>query len=345
MTIIGERHSRLTKKMNEDLAFPQMRLYEEMPAGVSFPYTMMGNPPNFRSKEINTDKYGCRASDFRGEVVNLENIANFTQANILLGGSTVFGVGSSSDAKTISSLLSDLTGQPWLNLGVRAAVSFQEYIHFVQHFKKIKKLGKVVFFSGLNDIYRNLADNFNTPYDKRFQHQNELYSTNSAKRIAYAYAMSLITTKDVNEFLHGYEDGDDPETLSTEEMGKKNLERIFDRNFHLYSALAEYSEFELAYFIQPFFPLTGKKGEKREIDAIRRNERRQAETNWPSTKARIINEYEIIRSSILRLAGRYRFPIYDTNDLFNSDDALFVDNVHLSDAGNALAAEIIYEKF
>lgn len=343
MRRIGERNLRLTNATYNNSPFPQMRLYEEMPAGVSFPYSMMGNPPNFRSKEINTDIFGYRASKFRGQFVNLENAADFTQVNILLGGSTVFGVGSSSDATTIPSLLSDLTGEPWLNFGVRAAVSFQEYIHFIQHFKKVKKLGRVVFFSGMNDIYRNLADNVATTYDKRFQIQNELYAKNSARRIAYAYAMSLIMRKEVNEYLTGYEEGGDFTDLSAEEMGVKNLEEIFDRNFHLYSALAEYSGFGLAYFIQPLFPLTGKNGEEREIASILRNEQAQAKTNWASTKARIINEYQSIRASMFDLAGRYRLPLYDTNSHFNTPEALFVDNVHLSDAGSARAAEVIYE--
>ena len=57
-----------------------------------------------------------------------------------------------------------------------------------------------------------------------------------------------------------------------------------------------------------------------------------------------LKEYERIRASMFDLAGRYRLPIYDTNDLFNLDEALFVDNVHLSDRGSARAAEVINDK-
>ena len=78
------------------------------------------------------------------------------------------------------------------------------------------------------------------------------------------------------------------------------LKNIFDRNFHLYSALSSYTEFELKYFIQPFFPLTGKVATKQELDAIRINEKRQANTNWLETKARIVNEYDDISASLDR---------------------------------------------
>lgn len=344
MIKVGERILRLIKNLDSDSVFPQMSLYEKMPAGVAYPYSMMGNSADFRSVEINTDNYGFRFSNFQGETVSLENIERFDRLNILIGGSTVFGVGSSSDATTISSLLAELTSEPWLNLGVRAAVSFQEYLHLVQHFKKAKSIGKVVVFSGINDIYRNLMDDTVTFYDKRFQYQNDLYAKNSAKRIAYAYVMSLITNKNVNYFLHGYQDGRAGESFALDKLGASNLKRIFDRNFHLYSALASYSGFELKYFIQPFFPLTGKVGTKREIDAIRVNEKRQANTNWLETKARIVDEYDDICASLFELAGRYHLPIYDTNGSFNSEEAFFVDNVHLSDAGNRRAAEVINAK-
>lgn len=345
MTIkAGERILPLTKNLDFGSAFPQMSLYEKMPSGVAYPYSMMGNPANFRSDEINTDNYGFRFSHFQGETVSLENLERFDRVNILIGGSTVFGVGSSSDATTISSLLADLTREPWLNMGVRAAVSFQEYLHLVQHFKKAKSVGKVVVFSGINDIYRNLMDDTITLYDKRFQYQNDLYAKNSAKRIAYAYLMSLITNKNVNNFLHGYQNGSGSKSVAIDKIGAYDLRRIFDRNFHLYSALASYTGFELKYFIQPFFPLTGKVGTKQETEAIRVNEMRQANTNWLETKARIVDEYDDVCASLFELAGRYHLPIYDSNDSFKSEETFFVDNVHLGDAGNRRAAEVINAK-
>jgi len=340
----GKRNSNLIKEKDIALASSQMRPYDLMPAGLFSPYAMISNPVNFSSSEVNTDKFGFRLSEFKGTTVSLDNIKDFEQVNILIGGSTVFGVGSSGDGATISSLLGQLTGEPWLNLGVRAAVSFQEYIHFIQHFKKINKIGRVVFFSGINDIYRNFLDSHDVGYDKRFQHQNDLYSINSAKRIAYSYGLSLITGRPINSFLNGYQKADEDEVGLTESLGIMNLKSIFDRNFHLYSAIASYSRFNMAYFIQPFFPLTGKLGTAEEKAAIDRNERKQVNTNWLETKARIIDQYPESKSMMFDLAKRYGIPIYDTNSAYDSKESLFVDNVHLTDAGNKIAAELINGK-
>lgn len=340
----GKRSLHLIKTRDPTLEFAQMRAYSSMPTGIFSPYAMVSNPTNFSSAEINTDKFGFRLSQFKGTTISLNNIEDFERVNVLIGGSTVFGVGSSGDETTISSYLGQLTGEPWLNLGVRAAVSFQEYIHFIQHFKKIKKIGKVVFFSGINDIYRNYLDSHDASYDKRFQRQNDLYSINSAKRIAYAYGLSLITGRTVDSFLNGYQRLDEDEDGLSEKIGIRNLQSIFDRNFHLYSALSSYNSFSMAYFIQPFFPLTGKVGTAKEMAAIDQTEAMQANTNWLETKARIIDQYPESKSLMFDLAKCHDIPIFDTNSAFGSNESLFVDNVHLTDAGNKIAADLINEK-
>ena len=53
----------------------------------------------------------------------------FESVNLVLGSSTAFGVGATDDAKTLSSELSRLNGEPWLNLSIRGCVSFQELIN------------------------------------------------------------------------------------------------------------------------------------------------------------------------------------------------------------------------
>ena len=58
-----------------------------------------------------------------------------------MSGSTAFGVGASSDRLTIASSLSKITNQKWINIGLRASNSFQEYINLLKILQKIKKIG------------------------------------------------------------------------------------------------------------------------------------------------------------------------------------------------------------
>ena len=85
--------------------FPQMKAYDEMPPGEVTPFAMLKGPSNFASKEINTDQEGFRFSSFDGKEKSFCNFDTSEFLNIIIGGSTAFGVGSSSDELTLSSML------------------------------------------------------------------------------------------------------------------------------------------------------------------------------------------------------------------------------------------------
>ena len=71
---------------------------------------------------------------------------------IITGNSTAFGIGSSSDKKTISSNLSNLLKKKVYNLSLRTCNSFQELILFLQVLDKFKNLKTVIIVSGFNDV-------------------------------------------------------------------------------------------------------------------------------------------------------------------------------------------------
>ena len=62
------------------------------------PYLMFFNQPNFRSSVVNTDSRGFRFSGMMGKG---DNLTKSKSVNIFSGGSTAFGVGSTSDKNTI----------------------------------------------------------------------------------------------------------------------------------------------------------------------------------------------------------------------------------------------------
>ena len=113
---------------------------------------MFVNFPNYKSEHVNTDDLGFRKSFSReGKSIDTMNVKNEKICNVLIGGSTAFGMGASSDKKTISSFLSQ-SSIFCHNFGVRAATSQQEFLIF-QNFKRLlPKIKNVFILTGVNDL-------------------------------------------------------------------------------------------------------------------------------------------------------------------------------------------------
>ena len=149
-----------------------MKAYDEMPPGEVTPFAMLKGPSNFVSKEINTDQDGFRFSSFDGKEKSFCNFDTSEVLNIIIGGSTVFGVGSSSDEFTLSSMLMKNTGETWINLGVRGCVSLQEYMYLLKLIEKTQKIKRIIFLSGINDLYINTMEGEANFFDNRFEFFN-----------------------------------------------------------------------------------------------------------------------------------------------------------------------------
>ena len=144
---------------------PQMRIYDNI--GYQWVQNLMFmNTPNYRSKICSTDIFGLRFN-CNPDKLNFESV--FHQDNkkekiAMVGSSTTFGVGASSDENTIPSILSKNSNYFTLNLGGRAYNGFQEIILFQSLINKIKNLKKIVLFSGMNDVYMCHNKNFISRY-------------------------------------------------------------------------------------------------------------------------------------------------------------------------------------
>ena len=146
---------------------PQLELYDKI--GIEWmPHLMFIQTRNFRSEIVNTDCCGLRFNEKPNLNQSIFNEKITGKKSVLIGGSTAFGVGSSSDQKTISSLLSNSPDYHFYNLGGRAFNGFQELILYQSLVDKLTEIEKIVIFSGLNDLYffsgMNFDDNFIGPF-------------------------------------------------------------------------------------------------------------------------------------------------------------------------------------
>ena len=98
---------------------PQLKTYDNI--GIEWvPHLMFTQTTNFRSEIVNTDCCGLRFNEKPNLNQSILDEKITGKKSVLIGGSTAFGVGSSSDQKTISSLLSNSPDHHFYNLGCRA---------------------------------------------------------------------------------------------------------------------------------------------------------------------------------------------------------------------------------
>lgn len=320
--------------------------YDNMPPGIFPPYSMLANPPSYSSNRINTDRFGLRKNVVDGKLISLEEYYGDKRVNLVVGASTAFGVGASNDSSTVSSLLSKTTGDVWLNVGIRGAVSIQEYITLIMHLNKFSKIDKIVFLSGINDLYRNLSDSKDVPYDKRFAYQNDQFTYASARRIALAYFKSFFTSKSVNQILDNNFSESELVDVFNYQFSLNKFYEIYKRNFRLYSAIAREFDVEIFFGLQPFYHKAKMNNKtKNEITAIERTEYLQKDTNWSIVKNRISESLDDVSIEISKLANLSNIEFIDFNTKFDTDFDYFVDSVHLTDKGNERIVEVLNEYF
>jgi len=331
--------------------YPQMESYDSMPSGRAVPYAMLAGPESFESEAINTDSYGFRLSNFKGKVISCENIAEYEKVNIIVGGSTVFGVGATSDQTTVASLLSEQTDIPWLNFGVRGGVSFQEYIHLIMFLHKANKIENIVFFTGVNDIYINELSEKKSNYDNRFCNSLELLD---CKKVIKAYVAAKVlrlniddlvgkSIKEILAFWRGKDVMIEP-ALSRIEKTRVIRENT-QRNFLLYAALKKELTTNILYILQPFSSWTEKKLTHEESHVFKYLDELQVKTKWGEQKSRMGQKstYDDFVKILDGASNAYGIEFIDSNPYFTINESLFVDSVHLNDQGNKLAAEIILD--
>lgn len=131
---------------------PQMRIYDQLPF-VLAPYLTTISQPGFCSTVVNTDAQGFRLS-YAGEmVIESRSWWRAPRRGLVLGDSMAFGVGTTHDRHTLTSVLSTETGMALLNLGVRASNSTQQLIAAIPF---LSDAHVVVICSGMNNLVTGL---------------------------------------------------------------------------------------------------------------------------------------------------------------------------------------------
>lgn len=339
---------------------PQMQTYDNL--GIKWhPYIMFFQRPNFKSRIVNTDEFGFRFNQVKGNRYSPLSDLKKTKKEVsfIVGNSTVFGVGATNDSNTISSIISKETSEKFLNFGCRAYVSSQELILFNQISPRFKKIKNVIIFSGLNDLYLSFLRNnaselgpffFSSQFSKGMN--NELISK---ERKLLKYLLSPIykdnfdyekfSFKNLMKDIFSYQKKE-PSSFDTRNDSFDVLYTIsqLKKNLLIWKKLSESYPFNLIFILQPTLDWMSKPASKEEKKIIEYGDKQE-----DKMRVRDIMSKDIYRDysfALKKLCKSLDITFFDANlDLkksFKQDDWIFVDRGgHMTDLGYANVGKYI----
>jgi len=324
---------------------PQIKDYDLI--GESFrPHLMRFDNPNKNFRSVSTNEHGFRNSiDMNGNVIDHSKI--FSDPNnsfsIMLGSSSVFGVGATSDAASMPSLLSNLRSENWLNFGGRAYNSTQELILLSLHLHA--KPNKIIIFSGVNNLtLAYLSEKTSDIYNSFFGESSfrKALSTTQNKKIGVRRSFLNLMDEIYTKFC-SHRNMILTRTNKDISSDYNNILKCFQRDLFCAKAIADGHGSQITFVLQPLATWIDKKLSNEEsrlfefLDSLN--------NDW-----KVLSEYlglwkDRYFEDIERICTNLGVTFINLNcEEFRSSDWLFVDRVHLTDNGYKLAANLINGK-
>ena len=188
---------------------PQIKEYDKFVDRANtrwLPFLMYFHQTNYSSEVINTDSQGFRFSFKIDKKYSPNTNLNNRKVNLLIGSSTVFGVGATSDDKTLPSQLNNMSKENdavWLNFGGRGFNSTQELILFLLHRHQLPQIENIVIMSGINNL---VLSRFSFEQDGgygSFFFSGEYYQQMNKLRAAHKSRQMSIWKRIVNYITNG----------------------------------------------------------------------------------------------------------------------------------------------
>ena len=321
------------------------------------PFVMFTDQPNYRSPSVNTDKFGLREQyDADGEFIDLKTVrVAHPRCNVLLGGSTVFGVDATSDRATLSQQL-HRDGTPCINLGFRAATGQQELIMFLLLKRYFDRVLNVVLLTGVNDcalaarpgtrIYPGFGGVFYEGAALSPARQQELLGVaryRTGKLVDRAFVRSRVVRGVLQLLLGRGSDGADCTRASFEEKLAESMGFV-ENTIHTWASLQSSGDFKVHFVLQPAIgwtkkPLTGIERECFDADVAM----------FPETRLfSSMSTYEECRTRLAASCERNGIEFHDANEWLDEEryvgEEIFTDVCHLSDEGARVVSGFLRDR-
>lgn len=336
---------------------PQLKTYDSLMNDWE-PYTMFRQPNNIKSKVLNTDITGMRYTKENNFNYSLfdDKITNKHEQIAIFGGSTAFGVGSTQDSKTISSIVALNSKYKVYNLGFRAYNNFQELIVFNQIYNKFKDLKYVVFVSGFNDIFLSkfIHENislvsspfyFQSEFKERMNYPNNSF----LKKILYNF-LPLSKRSKINWVT------DDKRKIFKKLFINNNFTNVsknydwkkdYQKNLKIWNILSEKLNFKMLFLLQPFINWVDKKLSKEEKEILEELKMNNSQRVINALNSINKNEHQDASNFFKDNCKKNNIKFIDLNKQIHESNFdnkwFFVDSLHLNDYGYEFVAKNIIE--
>ncbi len=324
-----------------------MECYDQF-SFVPFPYLMFRTRPNRTSAVINTDRYGCRYSVKPDKSrVSVENIGDYDEVGIVLGGSAAFGWGATSDEKTIPSVLNRLDpGTTWLNMGGCTYQSFQELVSLLM-FVPLDKISRIVLYSGVNGAFLTLFESYrdpNIPFFFKYSDYRtpiEEYARQTQTEKFFPVLRNFIRK------IRGYPQNQvqyPPNPLGQPEPDiQKRIDSGMERATRDIGAIAHLSRsagFKVDYFFQPCIMEGSKELTDEELEITQILDSLYQKDNPMKRLGEVVPPFA---DGIGSFCKSECIGFDNLQPMFLGGEWLFVDRVHSTDKGYEKAAMAIYQ--
>ena len=297
------------------------------------PYIMYFHPYNYASKTVNTDAIGFRFSEARGATRSVGTIDREQPVRLIVGSSTVFGIGASADRHTLASRLTENDSRPavWLNFGGRSFNSSQELILFTLHRHRLPKVEEIVLFSGFNNL--GLA---RLPAQLRMEH--------GAFFLCREF-FDAMGKKKPSTFGTWFRRGNDvAEVVPSMEEQLDYAADVTLRHLDIWRALAKDMGAKLTFILQPLANWVRDKGSTEEEALFAELEKagRFSETYGDILARKTYLSFaDRLRTGAEAMGVSFHDMAKVLAEASSPDQWLFVDRIHFTDSGHDLVSKLI----
>ncbi len=323
---------------------PYLRGYEEKFTSKGeirwLPHLLFFHPAGHRSDVVNTDSVGFRYAVDGDRSCSVADLGPATSVRLLVGSSTVFGIGASSDAWTLPSRLNvhDERAGTWLNFGGRSFNSTQELLLLTLYRHLLPQVDEIVLFSGFNNL--SLA---RMPQIKDEDHGMYFYYTKYNELIASGRDTKALSP--VRNFLRRTVEEPTPPPPGIEEQIDYAADLTL-RHLDAWKALSSTWNAKITYMLQPLSGWVRDKGSEEEELIFDELERLGGfAAMYGDILSRDVNrDYA---EKLERGAKEIGVDFVNFSPVMaesaGADDWLFIDRIHLTDGGHDFVARKILE--
>lgn len=320
---------------------PQMRDYDMLERKAWLPYLMTFHPPRLATQAFTTDALGFRRTMRGRHAVQWDSYqAAGARRGAVIGGSTAFGVGATSDAGTLASRLNERDGCLWWNFAGRGFNSTQELLVFLLHLPP--SVERMVIFSGANNLVLSYLAGRTSPVYNSFYAQSVFERGLRSGLVTGVRGSLHLLAREVARKLAAPQRAQAPQD---DQERYDHMIACLRRDVRLWALVRDALGCQVVFAFQPMAAWIDKALTAEEAELFDILDRCDPTGSWDGVAGYLSRERDRYRADVRRLCAEQRLPFLDLNDgaAFAAPRWLFVDRAHLTDEGYALAADAVMQ--